>query len=194
MNIPLKKRTILDNLDCYEFPDNSKLVGGVPPDTFYGYVSSTYLNGFINYVDIVKVILIERYTVFCHDEEEIAKKRKIFLEGCHCKLGELGDDVAILSKSGNDDFYIFRFDCDVSDCCIGHYVRDDGESDDDVISIFMNWIDSLVKPEEREWKIKTNMEYDKQNAERSDGVECGVESTTGYIVLDNRTNYGWISF
>lgn len=47
--------------DDVEYPDKDMLVNGVPIGMNYSYISTTYLNGFINYVEIIGATMIQRY-------------------------------------------------------------------------------------------------------------------------------------
>lgn len=48
-------------LDHEEYP-RGVADRGVSEDTLYCYISNTFLNGFINYVKVVKAVMVERYT------------------------------------------------------------------------------------------------------------------------------------
>lgn len=115
----------IENEEYPKFSDSEIL----PLGTEYVYVSSTFLNGFINYQDIVKAVLIKRYS-----EADIKLPEK---PDFHTKIHEFGDDVLILSKH-NDTYWYYWFDCDVSDCCIGRFKTSDTE--EEIIIEFMKSI------------------------------------------------------
>lgn len=106
--------------DTEEYPRNVAF-NPLPWNVLYEYVSSTFLNGFINYVKIKKAYLLSRYT----EEEEIVHdvdiidtpgvfpwqwikfsgtKKEVFDRLTapdaifHSKLDQFKDDVLILSK------------------------------------------------------------------------------------------------
>lgn len=94
----------------------------------YTYVSSTLLNGVINYVEPIKAYLLDRYR---EDEEleEIEKTVNQFnnceVDFFHTKLDMFKDDLILLAYEDESDYYwYFWFDCDVSDCQIGRFKTD----------------------------------------------------------------------
>lgn len=110
--------TIFDLFDeHFEYPSNEIAEhGGLPECTLYSYVSSTFLNGFINYVDIIKAFVVERY---CNEWDEVIPQQvKEFHQSYHSSLRKIHDDKWILAQ-GDRDYWLFIFDEDVSDCSIG---------------------------------------------------------------------------
>ena len=99
--------------------------------TQYSYISSTFLDGWINYVKILDAYLVTRYRP--HSKNKQAAK--LFNDGghFHTELSKLGDDVFILAEDPctcrngcvckspyhYSKKWFFRYDCDVSDCSIG---------------------------------------------------------------------------
>lgn len=82
------------------------------------YISSTFLDGWINYVEPVSAFVVSRYS------ENFANVKAKLEEWAtkpppHTKLGELDDDVFILARTQTGHLWFFWFDCDVSDCSIG---------------------------------------------------------------------------
>lgn len=130
----------------------------LPLNTLYNYISSTFLNGFINYVTIKKAYVCGRYTKW----EELIDPVKLYDKGnwttfegtkekiynlaikpervFHTKLDMFHDDIVILAKSKPEEkyFWYFWFDMDVSDCSIGRFKTD--ISEDEVIEDFSNFI------------------------------------------------------
>ena len=60
---------LLDFMETIEYPSHEQFLSGIQPGISYDYVSSTYLNGFINYVDILDAFMIRRYM----NEKEFAE-------------------------------------------------------------------------------------------------------------------------
>lgn len=90
----------------------------IPWEVFWEYVSSTFLDGFINYCTILDAYIINRYN---SPEENKQNYEKIKTENpFHLKFSKLNDDVLILGKL-KDGYIFFWFDRDVSDCCIGKF-------------------------------------------------------------------------
>lgn len=101
------------------------------------YISSTFLNGWVNYSKPLSAFVVHRY----HDHvvelrqsvEKFHKEAPI-----HVDLNQFGDDVLILSKDKSGNFWYFHFDQDVSDCSIGKFSSD--MSDSDTIKCFEEFV------------------------------------------------------
>lgn len=136
------EKNIFDMFDDLDYPDREDLVSGLKDGTMYWYVSSTYLNGYINYVDIIAAYMVRHYM----DENQWASACELIDAGseAHTDVSDCSkyDDILILSKSG-DYYIIFWSDCDCSDCCIGKINKSKFTSEDDVISSFKEGIQSL---------------------------------------------------
>ena len=118
--VPFKNIKFLDYMpNSYEYLDPTTLdisaAGWV-----INYISSTFLNGWINYVNPISAFVVHRY----HElEKSIDDWHNNY--SCHTDLGQFGDDVILLCKSDNkNDFWYFWFDNDVSDCSIGRFTND----------------------------------------------------------------------
>jgi len=89
----------------------------LPLGTLYHYVSSSFLNGFINYVIFVDGYVIHRYV-------EASSEKKTKMEEAfnkhHTCLNSFGDDSLLLCKAANQ-WYFFWYDQDSSDCSIGRF-------------------------------------------------------------------------
>lgn len=143
----------------------------LPVNTYWEYVSSTFLNGFINYVSIVDAQLLNRYhpmddlieseylesyqepprsLKWTKPSESMTKQQAYDLytqKGrlCHTRIGCFRDDVIVLTTCDNDAgktmYMVFWFDMDCSDCGIGRFVTDDPQ--DIVIASFRAWVAGL---------------------------------------------------
>lgn len=107
--------------DSFEYPSSQLLEGrGLAPNTVYNYISTTFLNGWINYPKIIKAVMKERYCnwdipqVFLEIEDVIQKLNTVI----HADWSKGPDDVHILSESDTDYWY-FWYDRDCSDSSIG---------------------------------------------------------------------------
>jgi hypothetical protein len=112
---------------------------GVPNNTYLTYVSTTFLNGYVNYIDIISAYLVNRYDI---DEDWTDDNIKHWTDKLgkdfHSDLSEIFDDVLILGETENCYWYLWS-DCDVSDSCIGRF--DKGNyTKDQVISLFEEYI------------------------------------------------------
>lgn len=159
--------------DDIEYPGDVAL-NPLPMGVSYSYISSTFLNGFINYVTPVKAFVLGRYHAW--DEEinhtisvmdppgsfnwtkkECKTKDDLFRElakenvMCHVNLDyDFQDDVLILATAGEIEgegacYFYFWYDRDCSDCCIGRFVTTDDEAE--VVSSFA---ENATDPENNE--------------------------------------------
>lgn len=98
-----------------EYPDNLA-ERGAPQDTLYEYVSNTFLDGLVNYVEVFAIyVLAPGYGVLSEYEEDI----KEALNETHTKFHEFGlIDTVLLAETGNS-LWVFWYNADVSDCTIG---------------------------------------------------------------------------
>ncbi|QJT71227.1 hypothetical protein GR11A_00190 [Vibrio phage vB_VcorM_GR11A] len=98
--------------------------GGVPENALLSYVSSTYLNGLINHVEIVKAVVVQRYVEDDVDwNKQVLPAVNIINEATHSDLSECPDDIWILAKT-ESDWWVFVYDKDTSDCNVGRTSRD----------------------------------------------------------------------
>lgn len=126
--------------DCQDYPDIAGEI--LPLGTFYQYVSSSFVNGFLSCAkSTLKAFLIHRYG----KEEENIKNACDFNSSnhVHAELGLLGDDILLLSKSEHGEYWFFWLDCDVSDCCIGRFKTDDLQ--EVVIESFIEYVKDRQK-------------------------------------------------
>lgn len=147
-----------DFIDRY-FPDSVDYPRDMPwnfrPNVYYCYVSSTLLDGFINYVKIKAAGVITRYVgpdeIESYDGK-VGTSKQVKLEqfnaglsGYHTNLGQFGDDVMVIGRISDqdgeqsDEWAFFWFDQDVSDCCIGRFTTDDPE--EDVMRRFITFVE-----------------------------------------------------
>ena len=139
----------------------------LPWGVFWSYVSTTFLNAFINHVEIKKAFVLSRYHswgdelngsisimhppnssnwVDFHGTKEerynmLIEQGRVF----HSKLDvDFQDDVLILSKVGYDssnNFYaLFWFDRDSSDSGIGRFKVDIKTPETDTLKDFEAWV------------------------------------------------------
>lgn len=159
------KKTIWQYFDeNIEYPRKLAL-DPIPYGTVWTYVSSTFLNGFINYVEPIKCYVIDRYTSDdknVGDKEYITKgdlKKKIIageLDVYHTDLSSFEDDIIMLADIGEKGHYMFFwFDMDVSDCSIGRFKTEDTK--EDVIQSVVNWLEQ-EKKENAEQVIKESFD------------------------------------
>lgn len=113
--------SIFDLVATIEYPYNVELLDGIPKDTAYLYISTTYLNGFINYTDeFIYAFMFNHYST-----SEVYKLKCINVDNlkdfAHTDLSsfEKFDDIIIVSRV-YDGYIVFWSDMDCSDSCIIH--------------------------------------------------------------------------
>src|SRR6266545_2290727 len=127
----------------------------LPYGTVWVYISSTFLNGFINYVQPISCFVVDRYTppdqALENKKFRMSKKNAIesIISGkenfSHTDLHCLEDDIILLAeievneKDVLNKFMFFWFDCDVSDCCIGKF--ETADTKEQVIESVKNWLE-----------------------------------------------------
>lgn len=115
-----------------EYPDPVTIP--LVPGTLYEYVSSTFLNGWVNYTGIFKkAYLINRYR--SREENEPLVDAWHQKPPFHADLRSLKDDILLLTKHEFGGWWYYWFDRDCSDCCVG---RPDvgGDTDEQVLLAF----------------------------------------------------------
>lgn len=157
---------------------------------WHTYLSSTFLNGWINYTKPLAARLVTRYQGHAANREA-AEKMNAGEFGFHTDLGKLGDDVFLLCYSEIDPrkhvvpkdvvlrtYWLFWFDCDVSDCCIGRFQTETEE--DQLVMEFEAWAEEM------------SQEYSR----RYSGNEDCTENRDGKpsLMIETSMIKGWISF
>jgi hypothetical protein len=136
--IQLTFRDYFDRFDV-DYPRGIAL-HPLPWGQLWRYVSDSFLNGFINYVQVRRAFLLSRYRRW-NDPSERGTKAEMFALATqpdsfvHTDLALFEDDILILgSITGPDDrpvpgrWMYFWFDRDVSDCCVGRFVTQDDDA------------------------------------------------------------------
>jgi hypothetical protein len=174
-----KKKTIWDYFENNVDYPSEVAHNPLPYGTVWCYISSTFLNGIINYVKPISCFVLDRYTA---DDENVGdrnftvrnkgefgnwhkwdgtKKELINAitsgekEMHHTDMNCFGDDITLLAEieTNEDDnkgrYMFFWFDCDVSDCCIGKFETTDTK--EEVIQSMINWLDE--NKEENKGKV-----------------------------------------
>lgn len=124
---------MFERFDSYQYPDNEQIISGLKIGDGFEYVSTRYLNGLINYVDIKAVFMVNRYS----DNDRWKNACKYIdeeLSGFHTDFGKIpnSDDIIILGKL-SDSWMIFYSDMDCSDSMVARIKIEDGETLDDAI-------------------------------------------------------------
>jgi len=162
-----------------EYPRNI-LADPLPMNTLREYISSTFLDGFINYVEIKKAFVIGRYTKWDEEPDNdihimepagsrewktfkpktkleafnlLTEKDRVF----HSNLDTaFSDDVLLLAKD-SDVWVFFWYDRDCSDSCIGRFQTPD--SDVVVIDSFVKYVKQLKIDEYYEEEKEIPLHY-----------------------------------
>ncbi len=130
--------------DQEDYPEPA--VDMLPVDKLYSYISTTFLDGWINYVEIKSAFLITRYREHEQNVAAVAKfngvdrQRYDHIDFNACLGKQLDDDVLILARAKDRDpfdtdvdgcgphWWFFWFDRDVSDSCIGRFETTDADA------------------------------------------------------------------
>lgn len=111
------------------------------PGTFLSYISSTFLNGWINYVDIIAAWYIDRYE--SPEANRAAYNEFLGKDTFHTKLASIvEDDIIVLGVDERGDegkYWFFWFDRDSSDCCMGAFLSSDGK--EEVMRNIESWLE-----------------------------------------------------
>jgi hypothetical protein len=110
--------------DHLEYPDVTNIM--MEPGVYQEYVSTTFLNGWINHVEVKKAFLITRYSP--HDQNLVDVQRFNQRTRGHTDLSrEFADDVLVLAvEPGRPDHYWFFWaDRDCSDSGVGRFITAD---------------------------------------------------------------------
>lgn len=133
----------------FEYPHPA--VQPLVPGVCFSYISTTFLNGWINYTGkVVRAYLLERY--YDPEEDEETNEQRLAKWHAdppyHADLGKLGDDVLLLTKDEGGKWWFYWFDCDVSDSGIGILDTEDDEAT--IIAAFDEFVaerQRYIKPE-----------------------------------------------
>lgn len=138
--------------DCFTDKDQYRdptTVNVTEPGWLIDYISSTFLNGWINYVTPVKAFVVSRYA---EDFGAVKAKLASWEESkpYHTKLCELGDDVALLGQDKRGRYWYFYFDNDTSDCSIGVLdIEAGGLTGDQIVKAFDEHVQGIADRCER---------------------------------------------
>lgn len=121
-------------LKMYEYPgDQIQEFGGIPQNTIYEYVSSTFLDGLVNYGTGHRAWLMARYGLnneeqshirdedYVPTEAEYRAFAKACTEATHFK--PVGDDWLVAYET-KESYMFLWYDRDVSDCSIERWSKD----------------------------------------------------------------------
>ncbi len=134
-----------------EYPSMSELLdNGLERGTWYSYVTSSYINGLLPYIEPVRAWLLRRYRIWPDDKDpterpitdaEIAEWEKAY----HTKFIDLGDNVVFVGETARH-WWVIYMDCDVSDCRVGRVTKESVWTVDDVLQ----WVGDHLLPDKRE--------------------------------------------
>ena len=117
-----------NKVEIFDYPSHDQFLN-LKQNTGYCYVSSTYLNGLVNYVDHLYLICSQ---VYCNDEE--FNKIIEYLEGIdlnttpcewyHTDLSKI-EDVTYYIGENESSYLLFNYDSDCSCCMIIRFDKKD---------------------------------------------------------------------
>ncbi len=167
----------------------------LPVGTLYQYVSSTFLNGIVNYCQPIQCYVLDRYThrnsiielkycdgkdwhTFCGEKHvAIENFRTGKFKNLNGTISCFYDDVIILGQLSDDLYIYFYFDYDISDCAVGRFETNDNR--EKIIESIEDYIDACGK----------NKDISFENF--NEGIDIGIIGST-YMPLKFLNN--WISF
>jgi len=155
----------------YEYPQIT--VQMLKMGDLYWYISTTFLNGWINYVKIISAFMITRYKKYVDNVKEADEFNKE-KEFHHTDIGkELEDDVLILAKDeyNENTYWFFWSDRDCSDSAIGRFQTKDSEKD--VKKFFGDYCNKLSR--------ELSVDYGADKA--YDALKLDVKKFKGWIKL-----------
>jgi len=199
----MENKKIWDYFDNHIDYPNNIVDNPIPYGTLWSYVSSTFLNGLINYVNPIGCYVVNRYTEETADISDrkvcICNKGKFVnwynFEGTklelinalisgekeiyHTNLSCFEDDIVIIAKIENEldeenKYIFFWFDYDVSDCSIGKFITDDSQE------LILNSVENWLKETYVDNKTCHETFHD--------------EESSGYHKLPLSFIKGWVSF
>lgn len=117
VEVPNMMKILCESLDAFDYPSSQIAeTGGIGQNTFYDYVSNSFLDGLVNYANIQKAFIVggddlDRARYRTHEELVASLNSQV-----HSKLN-CGQDVILL---GNTDksFWLFWYDQDCSNCAL----------------------------------------------------------------------------
>ena len=127
--------------DSIEYPSGDEIAHGIQPNVLFDYVNVAYLNGFINYVDIIGGAMLQRYMKDDEFNKAIEQVNDHIADGSHTDVSwsEQYDDIVVLGRT--DSMYVYFYaDRDVSDCMIGGLPADKFASDEEAFNEFMAYV------------------------------------------------------
>lgn len=138
--------------ETIEFPSDV-ILNGVPMDGMFGYVSSVYCNGIVNYLSNKRAYMLCRYHYQSknpsidmigetYTEKDISNidEYSLYLssvKGCnalcgsHTDYSEVPHDDIVISGETKDSYVMIWFDNDVSDCSLIRVSKEHYESLDE---------------------------------------------------------------
>ena len=118
----------ISKIDVYEYPNDEQFFE-LKQNTEYVYVSSSYLNGLINYVKPLYLVCSQKYTYYEEFDKIIEKLQKINMDAWPCSwyhtdFSEIEDNIYYLGET-DSSYIIFNYDRDCSDCAIARLDKKD---------------------------------------------------------------------
>ena len=182
----MKKKSIWDYFDEHIDYPTEVVHNTLPYGTVWCYISSTFLNGMVNYTKPVKLFALERYTASDKIVQDNLTKKDVIdniIENSstfyNINLSIFRDDVVLLSEIETNDeddknrFMFFWFDCDLSDCCIGKFETTDTK--EEVCQSIIDWLEGIKE------KKKGYVVHENNDNGILDYTEIPVSCLSGWI-------------
>lgn len=136
----------LSFLDVIEYPDDELKISGVPEDTEFVYVPTSYLDGLVNHLGIRFGYVINRYGIDDPKDIDVLsgvegdclhEKAANFLTSCYHTPVLRFDDTILFGKT-EKSYWALWYDNDVSDSCIANISKDHFKD-------FVEFVDAWMK-------------------------------------------------
>lgn len=145
MKPPVGWAAIEQRLSHYDYPgEEIAQHGGIPQDTAYQFVSSSFLNGLVNYAGIKQAFLVNRYGVDRRGDDDYdgdtdwneidsslpmvdqyqLRAAQLGSNPHLSKIGTIHSDDVFLFGETPSDYWVFYYDCDCSDCDVARLSKE----------------------------------------------------------------------
>lgn len=200
-----KKKEIWDYFeDVIEYPKDIAY-NPIPWNIAWTYISSTFLNGFINYIEPIACYVVNRYT----QENEDISDREVNV----CDAGKFGNwdkftgtkkELIDAIISGNKEVYHTKLNCFADDIIILAKIEDEFNNEKSQNKFMFFWFDmdvsdcsiGRIKTEDYEGFVIEALEnwLQKEFKENRNHETEHNESSPGFYKLPLSFLKGWVSF
>ena len=110
---------------------------GITQDTMVSYISTTFLNGYVNYLNIYKVIMIERYEKL--EQIQLETVKADLMVDYHTNYSKAPDDIILFGET-NSSYWFLWSDKDVSDSSIARVSKTKVGKRENFFNLFIEYL------------------------------------------------------